>query len=1081
MKTHLPPVRFFAIIVVIAATAATTVTAAPLAPKFPVPPQDQGLPYTVSGSTRALDAIRPCVAAVFPGSRYGYIGGLKIRLDAHDLLGGEALLQDGVVYVPRSFASLLTLNSGALAQLAATAPDYLRARWVCEPARPVSAIDSAIAKARAITVPKNADASIANETQWVALADIAGSLGLQTRQYPDGLLLVARSQNDFPQLPAQTTQTASHPTDVRHSTGTLRDCIVTLFDTPDKFADPDIATRSIPRLKEQGKWTEHVKVTPAQLALLDGPETVFPSVPVSDYNYDGLDKRLLGSPMPAPGVYPRLLFSEADIPMFRERMKTQKLGRRTLIEWEVLFQKTWWNPATSDGQVFQKLCDDDACKTLRWPTADIPPGAGMTRSVLPGAEVTTRSHFEGQKPGIRNTHINYNTNCLVTMALCCLLNGDDTRGRQVATALANYFRLLEPSLDAHLATSDSQWGRDTGTANNASTAWRGLHALVTHMDLAFALDLAGKWMTPAQKNHMRRFIAKATYGRRDNMQAAPARQRDINHMTWHLTHYLAVAAIEGLEGCDPEELRAGAESARAFLDWGIDKYGQMYESNGKNGGGLHFQLLSMIVTARRGGINLWGHPHFRKVLAAQVQNTSPDGKAHVSSGTWGASPLSPYVVATMKAFYPGDPCADYLLAQNFPGFDPASFNPGAYRAQIEKSPGRTRLPGLAYLDLVTTGLYDTDWRPVTRAELKLPLIFNDDVHGIFSAYGDTTPDAAWFLLHVRSNQATGSGHHHADVGMFYFSALGVNWITESPFPKNYDGKYHNEILIDGIAQPDGYPARGEYLNPVVTPRSAFASADQTRSYTYRWTNQIILWEALPNNDLWDRAAASPDRELETDDPLALAIYKGTQRYKSRPWWPTYVFSNWMPIVRMPHNPVLHAYRTGGLVRAGEKSFGIVADDIKKDDATRLYQWTAMLGAGVWKTTPPGAQPAPGSVFLARRADLDANGAPRAGAPLLLVAAIDATGQPLDAKVETARDGDIDPKKGPQPYDRIAIGLRGAQAAYRVLLIPFRAGGALPSVAWENGDTAEVTRAGETTRVRFTTKPGAPTAVEVCPR
>ena len=87
--------------------------------------------------------------------------------------------------------------------------------------------------------------------------------------------------------------------------------------------------------------------------------------------------------------------------------------------------------------------------------------------------------------------------------------------------------------------------------------------------------------------------------------------------------------------------------------------------------------------------------------------------------------------------------------------------------------------------------YDT-----TRADLKLPLDFNSPVSGAFSSYSDHSPDAAWINLYVRPNHYLGAGHHHADAGMFHFSALGVDWFTQSPFHQNYDGRYFNLVQID---------------------------------------------------------------------------------------------------------------------------------------------------------------------------------------------------------------------------------------------------------------------------------------------
>ena len=98
---------------------------------------------------------------------------------------------------------------------------------------------------------------------------------------------------------------------------------------------------------------------------------------------------------------------------------------------------------------------------------------------------------------------------------------------------------------------------------------------------------------------MQNLIAKATYGRRTSAGDGPKRAwRDINHMTWHLTHLLAITAIEGCNGFDPEAYQSGKELVHDFLEFGIDKNGQIFESNGKSGGGIQFQVLSMISEAR---------------------------------------------------------------------------------------------------------------------------------------------------------------------------------------------------------------------------------------------------------------------------------------------------------------------------------------------------------------------------------------------------------------------------------------------------------------------------------------------------
>ncbi|MGA2500329.1 MAG: hypothetical protein ABSH20_21515, partial [Tepidisphaeraceae bacterium] len=676
--------------------------------------------------------------------------------------------------MPVSFISLLDANEINTD----TAPQYLADRWVHTIERPAGGAWGG----RGIQV----DGKL-----LVPLADAAKRPGLKAYQHPCGLLLVGEKEIAFTDAEA-----------------TLLESVITLFDTPEKFADPDIATRHIPTLKRQGKWTDHVKVTPQQLALLNGPETAWKTTPQSQYDLTGFNAQLLGSKVPPPGVYPRVLFSPEDVPMLAERFKSSKVGQMSLIEMEYLFKRSWWEPTTSDGQVFLKLAGGDLAG-LEW---DVP--AGRSPANYPQI-------FKGQKAGIFSSHIAYVPECLTAMALYCLLTNDDAHGRQAAAAIANWYKLREPLIDEVNAISDSEfgssWTRPDGSVvamdgAGGATHWRIMSGLVAHMNLGLSLDFGGKWMTAGEKDVMRRVIAKATYGRRAYGQDGPARFRDINWATWDLPNFLAVTAIEGLEGFDREAYETNAETARAFCEWGIDDAGVIYESNGKTPGGMQFQLLSMVTLARRGE-NLFGHPHFRRLLEGQVQMTSPSGRVVVNSGTQ-YSPFSRQYYSfqnldELKAFFPADRKADYLLSQGAKNFDANDegmrewifngFTPEAYRQQVAKLQ-RLRLPSLTYPGFVHGVLYDTDFQPTTRADLKLPLDFNAPTHGVFSSYSDATPEAAWINLMVRPNHYLGAGHHHADAGMFHFSALGVDWFTESPFSQNYDGKYHNQVLVDGKSE-----------------------------------------------------------------------------------------------------------------------------------------------------------------------------------------------------------------------------------------------------------------------------------------
>ncbi len=861
------------------------------APPLNTPPQDQGLPYTRSAHELALARIKEGIA-VFAGSRYGYIHGIKVRLDDKDLLHAEAVEKEGVVYVPGSFAALVGQPNLQVPPVPAELAS-ISDRWVYAPSdlvkdNPGLLKDTPSAGVATITV---------GDQLYYSLADIGRKQGLIVTELPSGLVYLGKSSLSF-----------------KEEEKTLLESVITLFDTPEKYADPDIATKYIPTLNRQGRWTDHVKVTPEQLAILNGPETDWPTTPKSQYDLIGFNSALLGSVLPPPGVYPRVLFSPEDVPVIAARIKSTTVGKMSLIEMQKLFEKTWWDPSTSDGQVFQKLADGDV-KGLEW-------------DCLPGTPAGCYPHvFKGQKPGIYNSHIYYNEQCLTSMALYCLLTNDDVHGRQAAAAIANYYKLREPLLDEINSISDSEYGSSFHRPDGSLVTLEGLGSvggwrthgglgggIGAHMDLGLALDFSGKWMTPEQKDGMRRFIAKATYGYRAYGQNGPRRWRDVNWVAWDLSSYLALASIEGLTGFDPEAYASETETVKAFCDFGIDDAGVIYESNGKTPGGLQFLTLAMTGMARRGE-NYFGHPHIRKFLEAQVQSTSPTGLVVVNSGTqyspYSRQRLSYQFLLEMKGFFPSERSADYLLGsgnqsdtvdedfvqQAMPGaklpldLTPwkkktgdavQSFSLDSFPAQVDAAIHKLRLPGPTYPGFVPGLLLDGDCQETTREELKLPLDFSDNEHGLFSSYSDRSPQAAWINMLVRPDHYLGAGHHHADGGMFHFSALGIDWFTQSPFDQSYEGKYFNLVQVDGHSEPESvagnaYNARAKYLGAAIEPSAAAASADLTYAYSYRWLTQPPK--------VWTDQLSSMGWELEPN-PDVLKIFAGTTRYKMRPWWPT---------------------------------------------------------------------------------------------------------------------------------------------------------------------------------------------------
>ena len=957
---------------------------------FETPPQDKGIPYTQSSRPRAVAAIRDYIA-VFGGSRYAYLYGHKVRLDDDNMLHAEAIFEDGKIFVPQAFASALKLTSFQGVE----PPDYIRYKWVDTfPRNPVKI---------AASIPTTQ----VNGASYVSLGDLAKSMGFKTSLDERGLLLISHNAIAY-----------------KDTDGMLTDCVVTLFDTPEKLADPQILIKYVPVPHAVGNWYEHASATPEQMKELNQPETQFPLTPKSAYDLTGIDMTVFGSKVPAPGTYPRVLFSPEDIPALAARIQSSKFGQMSMIEIEEQFKHSWWDSSTSDGRLFRKLSTGDIAD-LKFDRGDI------QGPFLPYA---SGNLFVGFKPDLFNTHISYVTNALVTMSLYALLTKNDDLGRKCAASVANFYKVLEPTLDQAIAMTNSELGSDRRLTASAEDSYRGLHGLVEHMDLGLSLDFAGKWMTPDQLEIMRRFITKATYGRRVYGGEAPSRWRDNNQVTWHTTNVLAQMAIEGLPGYDPEVYQGGLETVQSFLEFGIDENGQFFESNGKTGGGDQFLFLNMVAMARRGE-NFFGHPHLRKVMTAEVYNISPSGGHEISGGTFSGSRISPQFIAELADVYPQERTADFLLTGSYPDLNLNTVDLRKYRDEVAATWNkRRRLPGPTYPGFVFAFPFCRDFTPTTRADLKLPLDRNDPVHGVFAAFSDESHDAAWINMQVRPNHYIGAGHHHADAGMFYFSGAGVDWITESPFDNTYDGRLHNEVLIDGISEANGTPARAKYLGATLTPEADFASADLSYAYSWQWTTQVQDW---PHT--WPpRTPEITKWELEPAKDI-IAIFQGTQRYKNRIWWDTYLYTNWIPTLRASFNPVEYAYRTTALVR-GKHPYGIVADDLNKDGTAHLYQWTAMLPEAMMAVSVPGTGTS--DLVLVRKGDFN-GGKPKQGTPLLLVH-VGGKASGLVPRVEMATDGPNNRQGYPATYPRIVIDDKAAEYHERVVLVPFRLGEALPS-------------------------------------
>lgn len=783
-------------------------------------------------------------------------------------------------------------------------------------------------------------------------------------------------------------------------------------ETPEKIADPEALRQAVTRLAEQDHWTQFA--TPEQTRLFEGPETEWPRLPEDAYDLDGVNTALIGSPVPPPGVHPRIFFSPEDVPALRKRL----LGTKRWVETEAQMKVSILNPESGDGKVFAKLASGDL-EGLEFPDD--------------GSRGSNGKHvFKGYPIGIYAAHVCYWPRNLNAIGFYALMKDDPELGRKVATALVNYYKLREPLIDKQNARGDdpnaeNAWPRDV---------WRGMHYVAGEGHLGFAYDMTAMYMTAEEKAFMRKIILKATAGRRHYGANGPVRWRDTNWVGWDTQQVLAHLAIEGEEGYEPALLEGLKETVYGYFTYGVSPEGTIFETNGKNSAGFQYAFNSLVAVARRGAKHLLGHPHLRRLAESQIHQVVPAGGRNVNNGTYGCSLFKE--AGYLKNLFPNDATTNWLIQQGRPLDEPEDLE--AYAAELAKA---TRLYHIHPLGASTylgmAGYAPVDGtEPWERDHLGLPLDFEDPHHGQMCTRSSNDKDALYLMTECRPDLYTG-GHQHFDAGHFYLSALGVDWGVEGNNGIRAS-RFHSVVMIDGVGQgANGHfaPSRGAWLGVDKNDHGAFAKMGLKNCYDWIWTN--------PMHYSWGTPARKNYQWEPVTDPYVVKCFKGTQRYKCRLWMHSYWNWNWSPQLQAPWNPVEYAYRTAGIVR-GPNPYAIVVDDIKKDEEKHIYEWQMQIPGGIfihsWWKMPKGL------TVLAQKSDLQEKGGLAKGAPQLAVLVLDRHRDEFEAQ------GVLFPmeirKQLVSKTERLVITARGVRPDFKVALIPFRHGGPVPTVTREEG-------------------------------
>ena len=781
-------------------------------------------------------------------------------------------------------------------------------------------------------------------------------------------------------------------------------------------------------------------------AILNGtyPWPSSPPAAVSHNDAGFARERLV--PPPAPGVHPRILISPAELPDLRRRVAHTDAGRALMQNLRSHVDEALKKPGAWGTQFYDALAAGDLANAKK-----------------------LLAEKNGRPPAIG--HYQPFIEAFAMEALDALLSEDQTRGAKVGAALANYAAIAEPAITSALAQplSDDVWRvKINGPTTGDWGSDQGIRDLVGYQILGYTYDFSYNFMTTAQRDQVRRVIAKVTHGELWLGARLPHHFRNWNWVAVGLSQPLLALAIEGEEGYDPRVFRLGVEIARDYFSYGISEHGFSTEAVGYTQFGLVWANPFVVAAARRGE-NLLTQNHLRAMVdwylhsmepaalgvgqpaasadAEQLQRSLP--QAWTSHGDGGDEGPAIWTMAMWRYFYPRDPNIDLL-----------------WRVVLGKNRGG---PFAGSFHLIEALLWADDSPlaidPADADKLKLPLALFDPQRSSLIAHSGWNVNATVLQFECRTD-SVGASHEHADRGAFTFSALGRQWAKDNF--RSVETRHHNAVLIDGLGQ--GYwPGPGRWLGLEDQGWALTAACDAKDAYDWWWPKEIIAEDPATFGRFkfarWQTYVAESEKFhrdnagtlIERDPrPSVVAHWKGFEAHDPRMWdedgWP----------VRLPHNPVQRAFRTMTFVRAPQP-YLVVTDDIQKDSQERLYEWLMQTGLNTAVARIAGNE----IILCDSTVPLDDAGVPkpRKGDRELLVRVLD-YGVPTQAhgyqskpsfRLETFERRDTLLQEAPETAlsgarsfgldKRLVIASRAVNPNFKILLYPFRAGEPLPTTIW----------------------------------
>ncbi len=701
-------------------------------------------------------------------------------------------------------------------------------------------------------------------------------------------------------------------------------------------------------------------------------------------------------PPPAPGVHPRVIFNPDDLPEIRERLAKTAAGKAVMGDIRAHLSATLTGLKAECRADYDKLIAGDQ-----------------------GAAVWT------------NGNIPY---CLMYEAFRCLVDDDQEGGRRVAAAVTTLAQMDEVKLAENIAKEKAKG------AKGAPDDWRVVGQGPTHEGtLGLDYDFAYVWMTAEQRATVRQTIAHASAGM-TNIGCETLRalhSGTSNWISWSARLIFLAAAIEGEPGGDPETYRRCADAQTNFIA-SMFATGEAYEGWGKN-----FMFMEhLIIMAKRG----------REVIASAairaayndcfVASMNPWGDAFTfcdSLGGTGNKISRNADVMIYHALFPKDVSGDFMY-RNQLGGDYANITGGRVNTHHPFAVMDSLCCAIFATDFTPGATWDSEFAQVTRGR-PLTYFSQDTCNLVTRSAWDK--DALYLDYLTR---AIPGGHVYCDRSHFSLYGLGRYWsiyrvmrqVHEQYLPAN-----RSVLLADGegpsIAEGRCVQMTDRPLATVIATDLGIAWNWQSKGFAkpptgvatgalpytfndFRLQPSPIAWMGMPLGDLpnWYTSEKPPADDHERADWYRRAVQ------------------------------VKKAFRTAVLVR-GTHPYALIVDDLQKDDQPHAYDWGMILAddlaLGSAQRTGDAAHPQ-ADIILDERPKPPAKGQPAPAADRhLLVRVLEA------AQLDAAAPATVDLMSVPNPpqkdmqITKLHIPSQAVSADFKLLLLPYRQGQALPETTW----------------------------------